>query len=786
MSVFEHSLAFAEAETMITSTLSMLAKEVRAAKAASASLSATSTTTTAIAAATPKTMVMASGTMMALSDALSALARPHILDRINVPVEVLLVALLSTCNALSSHLLAVLGKQKQWRLVNTAIWGCLFMSSFAWGFSNTSLMSRVEEGDTRPVSSLLHFPTVAIVGFLPHMLILVGMAVCFVIYCIALTLTAVSLSTNPAIPQPSSLKERFTIAHDNLTAAIQLRGLQLRWSEDFYTALLRIGFTALTAASEAVFLNEGRSVEMRHFTWLEEERLDEIQQSRNPPFQILEEYGVPSSSPGGVDKGGVWESGYAKERKFDKKENELKGKDSFAYPTPRQDGVGAVQRTTRYYLLFIYIRGIMFLVAGWVAYGLGKLLDGFGITSRPRWLRNIVGRSLKEATLQTQKINSEAADGTELWQGRAPDDLAMDIEEEMRRNITEEGEEAARILDDRMYGWWKGGGWFGTQDNSGDFRPPFVDEDTTSIISMSTAASSTNDEAGWESEPEGTRTPTQQTTGNQWSFSRIETFTRESTPFAESHIDTPLDPATLARLLNPPDAASREESRMLAAHLSASASSSGADQIMTRSRYRQQLERDRARVLLAGRRTAKGTPPAGSPSIPLYQSPSSKASRPLTADEESTALEALLLKRRGTVNPFAGPADRRDVGTQQDGGDTDAGSGVLCVIAHGPVHQVPKETFKITSTAQPKEFTMVSDHDREITSHFCPNCGTTLYRTGGNPQVANMIGLRAGTLDDQEPLRAQAPMIEVYVDKRASWRPKLEGAMQMNGRYEAV
>lgn len=132
-----------------------------------------------------------------------------------------------------------------------------FMGSFVWGLLTTSVMVRSgDDGDDRPVSSLLHFPTVAIVGFLPHMCIIFGMWVCLVIYSVALVFTAVSLGTNPHIPQPTSFRQRFSIAHDNLQAAVQTRGINIRWYEDFYTALLRVGFAALTAASEAVFLNE--------------------------------------------------------------------------------------------------------------------------------------------------------------------------------------------------------------------------------------------------------------------------------------------------------------------------------------------------------------------------------------------------------------------------------------------------------------------------------------------------------------------------------------------------
>ena len=651
MSVFEHSLAFAEAETMITSTIDLLAKRLEARNATSVPSRAASS-----ASSPAHATVVASGTIMALSDAMSALTSPHFLDRINVPVEVLLVALLSCCNALTSNIISVFGKQRQWRLINTGFWGMLFMGSFVWGYTSTSMMARTDDGDSRPVSSLMHFPTVAIVGFIPHMLILLGIWFCCGIYLVALVLTAVSLGTNPSIPQPTSLKERFVIAHDNLQAAIQLRGINIRWYEDFYTALLRVGFAALTAASEAVFLNEGRSVEMRQFTWLEEERLDELQLSRakhgasDSNFQILEEYGVPSSSPGRTDKGGVWESGYSKERKYDKKEGELEAKDSFAYPTPRSGGIGAVQRTTRFYLLFIYIRGITFLLGGWIAFGIGLLLDRSGITARPRWLRRLVGRSLKRGAHEKDNMNanSRVIDFWLLKDGKlaVPRDENLDIEPEMRKRvlIDHQDGEADTALDDKMYAWWKGGGWFGTQDGSGDYAPTQIDEDMTSVVSMSTAGDSTDDDA-WESEDEGQRTPTQLTMGPTWSFSQVETrhISRDSTP---ETVDNPLDPATLARLLDPKDKETREEARILASHLAPP--TFGSASIMTRSRYRKELENQRSRVLLAGRMPDK----TNAPTISLYNT-HNNGPRPLATDEEADVLEKLILSRRRRLPAIA-------------------------------------------------------------------------------------------------------------------------------------
>lgn len=690
MSVFEHSLAFAEAETMIAHTLGL--SYFGSAKSSSGNSTASSVRSE------PQPTIPASGTILALADAAAALTGPHILDRVNVPVEVLLVTLLSCCNSLSSHIIAVLGKQRQWRLVNTAIWGMAFMGSFVWGLLTTSVMVRSgENGDDRPVSSLLHFPTVAIVGFLPHMAILVGIAVCSIIYLIALTLTAVSLGSNPHIPRPASLRQRFIIAHENLQAAVQTRGISIRWYEDFYTALLRIGFAALTAASEAVFLNEGRAVEVRQFTWLEEDRLDEFDSSmrekgpfqgatsNSQQFQILEEYGLPPSSPGGTDKGGAWESGYGKEQKFEKKSTESEGRDSFVYPTPRNGGVGAVQRTARFYLLMIYIRGIMFLIGGYIGFGFGLLLDAVGITGRPRWLRRIVGRSIKKMNAERNLTNNGGA--LDFWvlteDGKLtiPRTEEVDIEPEMRRRLMTEfsEEKIEEVLDTKLYDWWKSGGWFGTKDESGDYQPSNADDfdDTTSVVSMSTEASSIIDGDEWESEPEGTRTPTQSTAGPSWSFAGIQS--RQSTP--DPLTDSPLDAASLARLLNPKDKAAREEARILASHLEASTSESG--RIMTRSRFRREVESERARVLLAGRTPDPNSPYYGRqsntrlPAFSLYNERETTGPRPLTSSEEAEVLENLILSRRSKHAPCPPAPQNSD---NMDVNESDRQLGPPCVV----------------------------------------------------------------------------------------------------------
>jgi hypothetical protein len=138
------------------------------------------------------------------------------------------------------------------------------------------------------------------------------------------------------------------------------------------------------------------------------------------------------------------------------------------------------------------------------------------------------------------------------------------------------------------------------------------------------------------------------------------------------------------------------------------------------------------------------------------------------------------------------------------------------------VFQIPKAQFSITA-GEPKIFTKQSDHGRvsgeankltsmncivssklqtlsraaslvslaltsypqDIHTHFCPNCGTAMFRTGGAMAVDDFIGLRAGVLDDQTILD-KAPMMEVYVERRMKWLKPIEGALQLDAKYAVV
>ena len=638
MSVFEHSLAFAETETMISQILGVgLFRSSSTATQQKASNMTQASTSSSIQVGSDMARVPTSATNRAILDLASSLTGPHLLDRLNVPVEVLLVALLSSCNSLTANVIAVFNRQRSLRLLNTGFWGICFISAFIWGFWNVGVnIGQLSRDSTSgvsltSVSGLLLFPTVCIVGFVPHLLVLAGIAVCASIYLLALLFTACSLSTNPLIqlPEGANMTMRLRLAHDNLQATIQLRNVNIRWHEDFYTALLRVGFVALTAASEAVFFNEGRSVEARRFTWLEEERLDELETSgtmmptgghhrmTSSNFQIFEEYGVP---PGGPESPIVWESGYAKEHKLSKEKTTIDANGVvMVYPQATPDGVGAIQRSTRFYLLLIFVRGIYYLIGGWLAFGIGELLDLVGVTGRPPWLRSIVGKSLKQEALNKEEnAKREKSSGS----GFCSEDLELFNEQE------------------------------GTgTDDDGDYLSSSDLEDTTSVLSMSSVASTgepEDDEGNLQSDSEGYRTPTQ------------HNYSRESTPIAHQN-DLPLDAATLARLLNPPDTASRDEARIMAAHLAQEDA-----RIMTRSKYRQEIDRQRSRILFAGRSVT------GNDGL----------QRPLSLAEEAESLESLVISRRQKTHSNSQPtaADREE--------GVSASPGPSCVICQSQARTI--------------------------------------------------------------------------------------------------
>ena len=514
--------------------------------------------------------------------------------------------------------------QAKYRLLNTGIWGLCFMGAFVWAFFSSITM---ESGLD---SIVLRFPTVCIVGFIPHLLILCGILLCFCIYFLGLML---SFALPPSDgPQPRSLMDRFRFARENMSANTQLSNFRLEMREDFYTALLRIGFSALTVASEAVYLNEGERVKVSPMTWLEEERLEEIEavSQLNVPLRHL---GVQwDGSDGSAEDGAprLWKSGYAQEIK----PSAMKTRSGRRIPRSGSDGVGHVQRYGRYLGVLAFFNSIFGLVMGWMRLFMNRLFDRVGIAWRPQWL--ILHKQREET--QHKPRGSQQRPQQELqpfwvisaqsiFGPSAPTEVdEFDTEKEIERRTWYEtaswevGEDE-EDLDTRCYDWFKQGEW-GGKDESGTYQGSVRDDDTTSVVSMSTAAS----EDGWEETDidSGASTPRQ---SHLYSHDRSESPTPEpSFGFSSTQLDPhPLDSQHLASLLDPKTPEARAAARNLAHHLTS-------PKPLTRSQYNN-AQSIAARKLLTSTRYRASDSTVPTPG-------------PLSREEEEQLLEQLILTRR--------------------------------------------------------------------------------------------------------------------------------------------
>ncbi len=653
MTVFEHSLAFAEADAAISNQLGWGAFASVPVSTASASSSTSTTLAAVLAAATRAGFSGGSGGLGgsgSLGSAAVASGRAAILSRVNTPPEVLLLAFLSAMSHITSHILGILNLQSRFRLVSTGFWALCFMGSIVWSAMTFSL-------DDPSGQSLLRFPTVSIVGFIPHMLVLAGIFVCCFIYCLALLLTAVSQEPDifGAGRDRVSFRERIAQAHANMQANLPMGNVRVSMEMDFYTALLRAGFDAITMASEAVYLNEDRRVNLRPHTWLEDERYRELQELRSRwlgsdlPGSRFDAVGATGLVPVSGGKPGQYSTGYSRERAT---QNASTGKPGERI-RPIRSGIGASERSGRWLMAVEYLIHVSKLVLTFTAVYAFRVLGFIGIRSQPRWLQQLVqrrkaGRAAGEDGPSNDETHpDEDGLGHEWFHGRAggvPIQRRgqIDVEQEVRRryaaskNLFSTVQKDEQEIDNKLYKWFIEGGWWGEVDTSGDYEPSVApDDDVSSVISLFDMDDSS--EAEWEDEAEsshshdheeddflddGQRTPTQQ---SPW-------ITRESTP---TH-DMSMPAADLARLLDPQSPEERAEAQALAAHLNS-------DGILTRSAFARFRQRQRAEVLFSSRYTG------GAAGGRLAQN--FRPNARLTPDEEAQLLEQILLSRRAAMRP---------------------------------------------------------------------------------------------------------------------------------------
>ncbi|KAL6881513.1 hypothetical protein J3F83DRAFT_722566 [Trichoderma novae-zelandiae] len=540
------------------------------------------------------------------------MTRAAILRRVNASPEVLWIAFLSSMTHITSHLLGVFDLQARYRLVNTAFWGLCFMGSLVWSFITF-------EAENPATQGFFRFPTVCIIGFIPHVLILIGIIMCLFVYGLALLLTAVM---PPASQENSRMtfRQRLLHAHENMQANVSLSELRITREMDFYTALLRTGFAAITMASEAVYLNEDRGVSLKRQTWLEEARYREAEELRrqwismglsDPRYDQIGTIGLIPVKDGPL----LPPNGYSRERAAQK------------VPRGRGDkvirvGIGASERSSRWLLAVEFLIAIHKLLGRVFALSVLWILGVLRLQARPAWLLWLASRTKTpgndEASGQKSRSSGSKDATGKATEGDASLKMdALDIEAEFRRVDTSQDEET---IDGDLYKYWLKGGWWGSKDMSGTYQPsPDEDDwDNTSVITMTTNGGDTEDEGGdgyTSDEGSGQRTPTQ----------RSPRPGRESTPF----LDSPLAMGDLARLLHPTSLEERQEAERLAAHLQS-------DRILTRSGFRRMEQLQRTRILTVQSPKAKQ---------PNKLGPQGRLTK-LSPEEEEHLLEQLIWTKR--------------------------------------------------------------------------------------------------------------------------------------------
>jgi hypothetical protein len=406
----------------------------------------------------------------------------------------------------------------------------------------------------------------------------------------------------------------------------------------------------LTAASEAVFLNEGTKVHVHPMTWIEKKRLEDIVTRRRRFRQALTN--IPPELRSGTLAAGIEvvddaegntsaKSGYANERK-------TKGANGAAdnrRATSHNDPAGLAQRRSRYFLTYRFFRSIGMLVAAIHARLTLSLLEKLHITYRPRWLRRLAGPQGPDKTRAAMSRADPYAvpPSNESWltlddRSRIRTDSSFDVETFAKERLRQSGfypeqdsEDSEERLNDYLYSWWRNGGRWGEVDTSTDYTPP-QDDDTTSVISFATDT----DNSEWSDEEDGQRTPTRDTYQHS----------REATP----SMDNTMDLAQLSHLLDPKTNEDREEARLLARHLESS-------NVLTRSQYRKMRERDEAKILTTSRYKMGGS---------VKMSP----------EEEEQLLEDFILNKRSALPPTG----QSTAGSWDTGAEGMGAEGPQCVV----------------------------------------------------------------------------------------------------------
>ncbi|KAI5282485.1 hypothetical protein KEM54_002701, partial [Ascosphaera aggregata] len=428
VSLFEYSLMFSEAQGMVESTLSIALAKGRENKKHKAKQEASSSsprdaimdTITSFAASTVTAITNPTPAPQPLVGAPApppiytiAAPRSSAATHLNVTPELLIIVLLTLAHCLSANILCVIGKENRYRLAHSSFWA---LSLFAYDLSCFF-----------DISSFVRYPTVAVVSFGPHLSLMLGIVGCLLIYGIALTFTAFSLPGQ--VPPNITIRERFILARENMQSNSTIFALHVHRSEDFFTALVRIGYEMLTAASKMVFLNEGKPVSARELTWLEEERLaelaaareQEIARQRTEGSRAIGDdgagYGFPSHTEyeailnvNALGQDQPWRSGYAIEKRIEETKSDGR---RVRRPQEENVGVGFWRYLDKGVQCVLFWTALSKLIAGWICFWIVKGMNSIGWRWKPNWLLQMAGVTAKGEGKTSDTSGQQATESEE-------------------------------------------------------------------------------------------------------------------------------------------------------------------------------------------------------------------------------------------------------------------------------------------------------------------------------------------------------------------------------------
>lgn len=76
-------------------------------------------------------------------------------------------------------------------------------------------------------------------------------------------------------------------------------------------------------------------------------------------------------------------------------------------------------------------------------------------------------------------------------------------------------------------------------------------------------------------------------------------------------------------------------------------------------------------------------------------------------------------------------------------------------------------------------YTTTHESGMLLTSYFCRECGSVIYKEADRNNFRGFAVLQAGTDDDIAALNQSQPQAEMYVKYRPSWVPEIPNALQM-------